>query len=68
MFLQSSHGVGVGGLIIVLRVAAGGRTGVAVVPFYNIEAAGGAIIIIVPATCCAGRLVSADPIWISLIE
>ena len=68
VFFRSSHGVGSGGLIVVIRAAAGGGTGVAVVPFCNIKAVGGAIIIIVPATSCAGRLVSADPVRISLIE
>ena len=51
-----------------IRAATGGGTGLDVVPFCNIEAAGGAIILIVPETSCAGRLVSADPVWISLIE
>ena len=60
MFLRYSRGVGSGGLLVVIRTAAGGGTGVAVVPFCNIEAAGGTIILIVPATNCAGRMVSAD--------
>ena len=42
--------------------------GVAGVPFCDIEAAGGTVICIVPATSCAGRLFSADPAWVSLIE
>ena len=68
VFFRSSHGVGSGGLIVVIRAAAGGGTGVAVMPLCNIKAARGAIILIVPATSCAGRLVSAEPVWISLIE
>ena len=51
-----------------LRAAAGGGTGMAGVPFCNIEAAGVIVISIVPAPKCAGRLVSADPVWVSLIE
>ena len=47
----------------------GGRgAGVAVVPFCNIKAAGGTIILIVPETNCAGRLVSADLVLVSLVE
>ena len=68
MFIRSSHGVGSGGLLVVIRAAAGGGAGVDVVPFCNIKAAGGTIIIIVPATNCAGRLVSLDLVQISLIE
>ena len=50
-----------------IRAAARGGVGVAVVPFCNIEATGGTIILIVPAMSCAGRLVSADLVRISLI-
>ena len=57
-----------GGLLVVIRAAEGGGTGVVVVPFCGIEAAGGKIILIFPATSCAGRMVSADLVWISLIE
>ena len=38
------------------------------VPFCNIVAAGGTVIFIVTATSCAGRLVSADHVWVSLAE
>ena len=51
-----------------LRAAAGGRTGMAGVPFYNIKAAGVTVIFIVPAPKCAGRLVSADPVWVYMID
>ena len=68
MFLQSSHDVGSGGLLVELRAAAGGGTGMAGVPLCNIEAAGVTVILIVPLPKCAGRLVSADPFWVSLIE
>ena len=51
-----------------LRAAAGGGTGMAGVPFCNTEAAGVTLIFIVPAPKCAGRLVSAYPVWVSLIE
>ena len=46
-----------------IRAAEGGGTGVAGVPFCNIKAAGGTVICIVPDTSCAGRLVSADPLF-----
>ena len=68
MFLRSSHGVGSGGLLVVIGAAAGGRAGLAVVSFRNIVAAGGAIVLIVPATSCTEGLVSADVVRISLIE
>ena len=45
-----------------IRAAAVGGAVVAGVPFCNIEAAGGTVIFIVPATSCVGRLVSADPV------
>ena len=51
-----------------IRAAAGGGTGVAGVPFCNIEAAGVTVISIILATSCVGRLVSVDPVWVSLIE
>ena len=68
MFHRTSHGVGSGALLVVIRAVEGGRAGVDVVPFCNIEAAGGEIIPIVPAPSCAGQLVSADPVLISLID
>ena len=67
VFLQSYHGVGLGGLLVVIRAEAGGRAGVSVVPFCDIKTAGGKIILIFPSTNCAGRLVSADLVRISLI-
>ena len=51
-----------------IRAAAGWGACVAGVPFCDIEAAGGTVIFIVPETSCAGRLISADPDWVSLIE
>ena len=68
VFIQSSHDIGSGGLLVVIRAAFGGGKGVACVPFCNIEATGGTVIFIVPETSCAGRLVSADPVGVSLIE
>ena len=68
MFLRSSHDVGSGGLLVVIREAAGWGADVAGVPFCNIEAAGGTVIFIFPATSCVGWLVSADLDWVSLIE
>ena len=68
MFLQSSHDVGSSGLLVVLRAAAGGVTGMSGVPFFNIEAAGVTVIFIFPAPKCSGQLVSADPVWVSLID
>ena len=68
MFLQSSHDVGSGGVLVVIREAVGWGTCVVGVPFCDIEAAGGIVIFIVPATSCAGLLVSVDPTWVSLIE
>ena len=38
------------------------------VPVCTIDAAGVTVIFIVPVPKCAGRLVSADPVWVSLIE
>ena len=68
MFLLSSHDVGLGGFFVVIRAAAGWGACVAGVPFCDIEAAGGTVIFIVPATSCVGRLVSADPDWVSLVK
>ena len=51
-----------------LRAAAGGGTGMAGVLFCNIEAAGVTVIFIVSSPKCTGRLVSAEPVWVSLIE
>ena len=68
MFLRSSHDAGPGGLSVVIRVAAGWGTCVAGVPFFDIKAAGGTVIFIVPVTSCAGRLVSAEPDWVSLVK
>ena len=67
-FFKSSHDVGSGGLLVVIRAAEGGGARVAGVSFCNIEAAGRTVIIIVPATSCAGRLVFADPVLVSLVE
>ena len=60
--------VGSGGLLVVIRAAAGERTGVAGVPLCNILASGGTVFFIVPGTSCAGWLVSKDPVLVSLIE
>ena len=51
-----------------LRVTVGGGTGMAGVPFCNIEAVGVTVIFIVPAPKCAGQLVFVDHVWVSLIE
>ena len=51
-----------------LRAVAGGGTVLAGVPFCNIVAVGVTVIFIVPAPKCAGRLVTAYPVWVSLIE
>ena len=68
VFIQSSHDVGSGGVLVVIRAVAGWGTCVAGVLFCDIEAAGGTLISIVPATSCAGRLVSVDPAWVSLVK
>ena len=68
MFLRSSYDVVSVGVLIVIRAAVGWGTCVAGVPFCDIRAAGETVIFIVPATRCAGRLVSADPDWLPLVK
>ena len=54
MFLRSSHDVGLVGVLVMVRAAAVWGTCVAGVPFCDIETAGEIVILIVPATRCAG--------------